>query len=101
MCWASPRKTPCGAGLPQSRLVGDRVENGKVLGMVRHQLAPELERVLPGRVRKLVHEALEIDGVLVDVHASPESWRDVRVAHGMVNQQVRDGIPQCCLRLSR
>ncbi len=62
--------------------------------MIGHQLAPELERVLPGRVRQLVHEALEIDGVLVVVHAAPEPWRDRRVAHGVVDQQVRDGVAE-------
>ena len=29
--------------------------------MLGHQLAPELERVLAGRMRQLVHEAFDID----------------------------------------
>ena len=69
-----------------------------MLGMVRHQLAPELERVLAGRVRELVHEALEVDGVLVVVHAAPEPRRDVRIAHGVVDQQVRDGVAERAFR---
>jgi hypothetical protein len=44
-----------------------------VLRVVRHELAAELERVLPGRVREFVHEAFEVDRVLVEVHASPEA----------------------------
>ena len=92
-------------GLVPAGPLGDRVEHGEMLRMVRHQLAAERERVLPGRVRQLVHEAFEIDGVLVDVHAAPEARRHVRVAHGMVDQQVRDGVaeraPSAPLRRSR
>ena len=62
--------------------------------MLAHQLAPERERILAGRLRQLVHEAFEIDGVLVVVHAAPEPRRDVRVAHGVVDQQVRDGVAE-------
>jgi hypothetical protein len=62
--------------------------------MICHQLAPELERVLADRMGKLVHEAFEIDGVVVDVHAAPEARRDVWVAHGVVDQKVRDGVAQ-------
>ena len=48
-------------------------------------------RADPGRrLRQFVHEALDVDGVLVDVHAAPEARRDVRVAHRMIDQQVRD-----------
>jgi hypothetical protein len=58
--------------------------------MLRHQLAPELERILADGMRQFVHEALEIDGVLVVVHAAPEPGRNVRVAHGVVDQQIRN-----------
>ena len=57
--------------------------------MVGHQLAPERERILPGRMRQLVDEALEIDRVLVEIHAAPEAGRNGRVAHRMVDQQRR------------
>src|SRR6266446_7391103 len=83
--------------LTPPRLVGDGIEDGEMLSMVRHQLAPELERVLADRMGKLIHEAFEIDGVLVDVHAAPEARRDVWVAHGMVDQKVRDGVAERCL----
>src|SRR5207245_3526958 len=76
------------------RLFRDRIEDGEMLSMVRHQLAPELERVLADRMGKLIHEAFEIDGVLVDVHAEPETRWDVWVAYGMVDQMVRNGVAE-------
>ena len=79
---------PCGAGLVPTDLLGHGVEHCEVLGMLRHQLAPELERILAGGVRQFVHEALEIDGVLVVVHAAPEPRRNVRIAHGVIDQQI-------------
>ena len=62
--------------------------------MFAHELAAELERVLPDRVRQLVHEAFDEDGVLVDVHAAPEARQDVRIAHRVVDHQVRDGVAE-------
>jgi hypothetical protein len=38
---------------------------------------------------QFVDEALQIDGVLVDVDAAPEAGRHRRVAHGVLDQQVR------------
>ena len=78
--------------LAPADLLGDGIEHGEMLGMLRHQLAPEFERVLAGRMRQLVHEAFEIDGVLIDVDAAPEARRNVRIAHRMVDQQVRHGV---------
>ena len=72
--------------------LGDGVQHGQVLRMPRHQLAPQRERILPGRVRDLVDEALEVDRVLVQVDAAPEARRHVRIAHRVVDQQVRDRI---------
>ena len=57
--------------------------------MLGHELAPECQRVLPGGMGELVDEALQIDGVLVDVDAAPEARRDRRVAHGVLDEQVR------------
>ena len=62
--------------------------------MVAEQLAAELELVLAGRLRQLVHEAFHEDAVLVDVHAAPESRRDMRIAHRVIDQQVRDGVAE-------
>ena len=72
-----------------------------MLGVVRHQLAPELERVLAGCLRQLIHEAFEIDGVLIVVHPAPEPRRDVGVAHRMVDQQVRDLVAEHAFRPGR
>ena len=81
------RPTPSG-------LLRHRIEHGEMLGMVCHQLAAELERVNARFLGKLVHEAFEIDGVVVDVHAAPEARIDVRVAHGMVHQDVGDRVAE-------
>ena len=47
------------------------------------------ERILTRRLGQLVHEAFHVDGVLVGVHAAPEAWRHVRVAHRVIDQEVR------------
>ena len=78
--------------MPQPTFSATALSTRKVLRMFRHQLAPELERILPGRNGQLIHEAFEIDGVLIDVHAAPEPRRNVRVAHRVVDQQVRDRV---------
>ena len=101
MC-ASPRKTPCGAGLPQPMRSATALSTARLLRMLAHQLAAELELVLADRLGKLVHEAFHEDAVLVDVHAPPESRQDVRVAHRVVDQQVGHGVAEGVLaRLGR
>ena len=70
------------------------VEHGEMLGMLSHERAAELERVLAGRPRHLVHEALHIDGVLVGVDAAPGADRHVRVAHHVFDEQVRHGVAE-------
>ena len=62
--------------------------------MIRHQPAAELERVDRGRLGELVDEAFEEDRVLVDVHAAPEPGRNVRIAHRVADQQVRNRVFQ-------
>ena len=78
--------------------LGHGVEHGEVSRMLCHQFAPEFELVLADGLRQLVHEALQEDGVLVDVHATPEPRLDVRIAHGMVDHQVRDRVAECVFR---
>src|SRR6516164_7511861 len=73
----------------------DSVENGKVLGMLRHQPAAELKRIFAGCVRQLIHKALKIDGVVVDIDAAPETRWYMWVAHCVINQQVRNRVPDC------
>src|SRR5689334_13555676 len=47
----------------------------KVLGMVRHQLPPKIERVLAHGMSELIYEALQIDRVLIVIYAAPEVRR--------------------------
>jgi hypothetical protein len=89
-----PAKHTVGCGLVPADSLRDGVENGKMLRMIRHQLAAEFERVLPDRMRQLIHEAFEIDRVLVAVDAAPDTRRNMGIAHGMVDQQMGDGVTQ-------
>ena len=61
--------------LAPADLLGHGIEHAEVARMLAHQLAPELELVLADRLGQLVHEALDEDAVLVDVHAAPEPGR--------------------------
>ena len=58
--------------------------------MLRHQLAAEGEGILASRMCKLIHKAFEIDRVVIDVHAAPEARNNVRIAHRMLDQDIRD-----------
>ena len=70
-------------------LLGDGIEHGQMLRMLGHQLAPERDRILAHRMRQFVHETFEIDRVVIDIDAAPESRRDVGIAHRMLDQQIR------------
>jgi hypothetical protein len=50
---------------------------------------------------ELVHEAFEVDGVLVEVDAAPEARWHRRVAHRVVDQEVRDRVADRRLRPAR
>ena len=95
---AMPRIDALRRRLAPAGLLRHRVEHGEMLRMLPHQLAAELERILAGRVRQFVHEAFHVDGVLVGVHAAPEARRHVRVAHRVVDQQVRHRVAERALR---
>src|SRR5262249_39566653 len=82
------------SGLAPADALGYRVQHPEVPRVLRHQLPPELEGILAGRFRQLVHEALDEEGVLVDVDAAPEPRWHVRVAHRVVDQQVRNGVAE-------
>ena len=56
-------------GLAPADALGDGIEHREIARVVGHQLAPELELILADRLGQLVHEALDEDAVLVDVHA--------------------------------
>ena len=98
MCWARPRKTPCGAGLPQPARSATALSTARCLGWLAISLRRNSSGSCADRMGELVDEAFEIDGVLVDVHAAPEARRDVRIAHGVVDQQVRDVVAERALR---
>ena len=88
---------PRGAG----DTLGNGIEDGEVFGMIHHELAAKLERILTRRVRKLVHEAFQVDRILIVVHSAPEVRRDVRVAHSVVDEQVRNRIAERTFRTAR
>ena len=81
-----------GGRLAPSRALGHRVQHRQVLGVSGHQLAAQFKRILIGCRRNLVNEALEVDGVLVEVDPAPETRRHVRIAHGVVDQHVREAV---------
>ena len=60
--------------------------------MLCHQLAPEFELVIADRLGELVDEAFEVDGVVIDVHATPEAGLNMRVAHRMIDEDVRNRV---------
>lgn len=74
--------------------LGGRVQDRQMLGMLGHELAPEGERVLACRMREFVHEAFDVDGVLVEIDAAPETRRHRRIAHRMVDQEIVDRITE-------
>ena len=90
-----------GAGLPQPARSATALSTAEMLRAVRHQLAPERQRVLAGGMRELVDEALDVDRVVVDVHAAPEARRHVRVAHRVIDQQVRNRVAEMAFRAAR
>ena len=62
------------------------VEHGEMLGMLTHERAAELERILTRRPRHLVHEAFHVHSVLVGVDAAPRPDRHMGVAHDIFDQ---------------
>ena len=75
-------------------LLGRGVEHGEMLGMLPHERAAKLERVLARRARHLVDEAFHVDGVLVGIDAAPRADRHVGVAHGVFDQQVGHAVAE-------
>src|SRR5262245_31424885 len=75
-------------------LLRSRIEDGEVLGMLAHERAAELERILASRLRHLVHEAFHVDAVLIGVDAAPGADWHMRVAHDVFDEQVRHGVAE-------
>ena len=75
-----------GGGFAPACALGDRIEDRQMLGVIRQQLAAELERILADCVGELIHEAFEVDGIMIVVYAAPEVRRDVRVWARVIGQ---------------
>src|SRR6202040_2870675 len=83
---------PAGRRLAVPRLVRRRLEHGEMSGL--EHLAAKFEWVLPGDMGQLVNKAFDVDRIVVDVDPAPEPRGDRRVAHRVVDQQVRDLITE-------
>ena len=60
--------------------------------MLRHQLATQSQRILLRRMGNFVDKSFEINRVLVQVHAAPETRWHMRIAHRVIHQQRRERI---------
>ena len=65
-----------------------------MLRVLAHEGAAEFERVLAGRPCHLVDEAFHVHAVLVGVDAAPRADRHVRIAHRVLDEQVRHGVAE-------
>ncbi len=85
-----------GCGRAPARLVRHGLQHGPAFRMVLYVLQTERERVLAGDMGQFVHEAFQVDNVLVGVDPAPEARAQVRVAHGVVDleggEAVADGM---------
>src|SRR5262245_937132 len=77
------------------------IEHGEVLRIIDQKLAPELERVLTRGVGDLVDERFHPDRILVSVDAAPEAHGYMRVANGVLNQEIGNGITKAPFRATR
>ena len=87
--------------LAPADLVGNRVQHRQMLGAVAHQAAAKFQRIDTGRLGDLVHEALDVDRILVVVDAAPEARAQVRVAHRVVDREIRNRIAEPALLSAR
>ena len=69
--------------------------------MLCHQLAPEFELVVADRLGELVDEAFEVNGVVIDVHATPEAGLNMGVAHRMIDEDVGNRVADGRFRAAR
>jgi hypothetical protein len=74
-------------------LVRCRLEHGEMSGL--QHLSAKFKWVLPGGMGQLVNKAFDVDRIVVDVDPTPEPRGDWRVAHRVVNKQVRNLITEC------
>jgi len=70
--------------------LGHRIGTARCFGCLESACA-ECDRSSP-RHAQFVHETFQIDRVVIDIDAAPEAGRDVRVAHRMLDQEIRHRI---------
>ena len=80
--------------LGPANTVRNCVQHGQVTGELSHVLAAELHGIYTSGFSHLIHEALDKDCVLINVHTTPETWRHVRITHRMIHQLVRELIAE-------
>ena len=79
--------------LPPAGLFRHRVQHREMLRRLLQQGLAHRQRIAPGRCRNLIDKAFKVEAVLIDVHTAPEPRRHMRIAHGVVDQQVGYIIP--------
>ena len=88
-----------GRRLAPASFFGGGVQHCEMLRL--QHLATEFERVLPGGMGQLVNEALGVQRIVVGVDAAPEAGADMRVAHRMIDQQIRDLVAELAFGAGR
>ena len=83
-----------GRRLVPTSLFSCGIEYRQRFGITRQQFAAQRQRVLFGGVREFVDKAFQINRVLVQIHATPETRRHMRIAHRMVDQKIRERVHQ-------
>lgn len=77
-----------GVWLAPASTLGRRIQNRPKFQVLRHHLAAHRQRILSGDKSYFVDERFKVNRVLVQIDALPETGGHMRVAHGMVDQQV-------------
>src|SRR5262249_25553260 len=76
------------------------IEHGKMLWAVCEKLASKLQRIFARGACRLIDKRLKPDPVLVCVHPPPEAHGNVRVAYGMLDEEVGDRVAKARLSAS-
>ena len=74
------------------------IQDGPVQRVFGQQFMPEGQRILACGMGEFVDEALHINAVLVQVDTAPKASRHMRVAHGIVDQEVGHAVAEMPLR---
>src|SRR5215216_4556821 len=93
MNWSIPRWMPGGSGLPQSPFSATALSTARCFGWLPMSARRNSSGSLPA-ARHLVDEAFNVHAVLVGVDAAPWPDRHVRVAHRVLDEQVRHAVAE-------